>query len=322
MSKDASPPRPPPLPGPKSLAYADAWVDKLSQSLPLAANWDADAVHHSRVATRRLRAALDVVAPVVAKPHRKPLERMLRKLRHQLGPLRDLDVMLDGLEDFRPGPGVDWLRQRWTDERTRRRRKTADGLHPGRSLAKLGHWWALRPEWAEAAGTVDRLLADSVHLQLDAFVELATTSGADPHAVRIAGKALRYTLEMAVESGHPLPPSVARAFKRMQDALGAWHDMVVLADHAMTAAVDAELALHEAATTLAVLDVVRTAVQRSQRHLAAFHVLWARQGATLVETVRVALPLAVTESRTGPDRPATADTSGPALRPEVDPVAG
>ena len=108
-------------------------------------------------------------------------------------------------------------------------------------------------------------MANAVHLQLDAFAEHAaavtgppgSAADRDPHELRIAGKALRYTLEMAVESGHPLPAAVTRTFKRMQDALGAWHDMVVLAERALHATLDAGLAYHDPALHLAVADVAR-----------------------------------------------------------------
>ena len=113
--------------------------------------WDADAIHQSRVATRRLAAALDVVAPVLTKEHRQPLAKALReRSRRQLGPLRDLDVMLEQLATFRPSPGVDWLRGQLDAARTRRRAKAADGFRPKETLAKLGAWFAVRHEWVEA----------------------------------------------------------------------------------------------------------------------------------------------------------------------------
>ena len=312
---------------PSSLAYADEWIEKLRKHLPeTVKTWDAEAIHHSRVASRRLKAALDVLDPVLSKGHRKSLDKALKKLRRQLGPLRDLDVMLDHLADFRPGPGVDWLRQQLTDDQTDRRRDTADDLHPTKALAKLGTWWAVRQEWVEAGDAVDGLLANSVHLQLDAFAEHAATAaeeGRDPHQLRIAGKALRYTLEMAVAGGHPLPSSVAMAFRRMQDTLGAWHDMVVLAERALQATLDVQLAYHNPVLHLAVMDVARATVQRSQRHLAAFAAVWAKQGDSLAATIRATFPLAsdVSESQTDHDPSGSTGTPDPAPPAPADPAA-
>ncbi len=314
-----------------SIAYADAWVETLRNQLPeTVKSWDAEAVHKSRVATRRLRAALDVVRPVLSKAHRKPLERTLRKLRRQLGPVRDMDVMLGHLDAPQSGPGVDWLRQRLTEARDDQRKRTTQKLHPTRVLAKLGNWWAVRQEWVEAGDAVDGLLANSVHLQLDAFIEHAdgVTTGDpaanDPHELRIAGKALRYTLEMAVASGHPLPGGVAKAFKRMQDALGAWHDRVVLADHATRAALDAGLAYHDPVVHLAVLDVARASVQRSVRHLSAFSDLWRKRGGGLVDTIRATFPIVrqgAIESPADPDRSGSAGSPDPAPPAPTDPAA-
>ena len=328
--------RPPETGIPLSLAYADEWVEKLRKHLPEAVQtWDADAIHQSRVATRRLAAALDVLDPVLSKSHRKALAKVLRKLRHQLGPLRDLDVMLDHLAEFKPMAGVAWLRDRLTGERTDRRAEVADDLDVTKALAKLGSWWAVRQEWVEAGDAIDGLLANAVHLQLDAFAEhaAAVTSAdpsapeeaRDPHELRIAGKALRYTLEMAVASGRPLPPAVAKAFKKMQDALGAWHDRVVLAERAMRASLDAQLAYHDPPLYLSVDDASRAAVQGSVRDLAAFTTLWAKQGSTLADTIRSTFPVAVddtaTEAKTGPDRPDSAGTPDPAPPAPADPAA-
>ena len=322
---------------PTSVAYADGWVEKLRQHLPeTVKSWDAEAIHHSRVATRRLAATLDVLGPVLSKGHRKPLGKALRQVRRQLGPLRDLDVMLDHLGSFRSSPGVEWLRAQLADERTARREKAAGDLHPTKALAKLGTWWAVRQEWVEADDAVDGLMANSVHLQLDAFAEHATAVTAgdvasaaegarDPHELRIAGKALRYTLEMAIASGHPLPAKVATAFKRMQDALGAWHDMVVLAERCMRASLDAQLAYHDPALYLSVQEVSRTAVQRSMRHLATFAALWSKRGGPLAETIRATFPVArdgaATEPETGPDRPGSTGTPDPAPPAAADPEA-
>jgi CHAD domain-containing protein len=317
---------------PSSLAYADAWVDVLRAKLPEAVkSWDAEAIHQSRVATRRLRAALGVVEPVLSKGHRKQLGQTLRKLRRRFGPVRDLDVMLADLDRIKPaGPGVEWLRKRLADERDDRREAVSAHVHPTKVLAKLGSWWAVRQEWEEAGDAVDGLLANSVHLQLDAFIERATgvttgdRSANDPHELRIAGKALRYTLEMAVASGHPLPPAVAKTFKRMQDALGAWHDRVVLADRATRAALEAGLAYHDPALHLAVLDVARGGVQRSVRHMAAFADLWRKQGEELAETIRATFPISrstATESQTGRDRPGSPGRPDPAPPAPADPPA-
>lgn len=61
---------------------------------------DIEALHDMRVATRRLRAALEVYAPCFpAKRHRKALKRV-KKLADALGERRDRDVAIEFLTGF------------------------------------------------------------------------------------------------------------------------------------------------------------------------------------------------------------------------------
>ena len=59
--------------------------------------------------------------------------------------------------------------------------------------------------------------------------------------MRISGKSFRYTLEMAAVQGHKLPAGIMKNFKRMQEALGVWHDYVVLTERAMHVSLQALL---------------------------------------------------------------------------------
>lgn len=61
---------------------------------------DADAVHDVRVATRRLRAALEVYAPCFAAKRLKPVLRDVKALADGLGVRRDADVQLSALASF------------------------------------------------------------------------------------------------------------------------------------------------------------------------------------------------------------------------------
>lgn len=66
---------------------------------------DVERVHDMRVATRRLRAALEVFEPCFpAKRHRKSLKRV-KALADALGQRRDLDVEIELLEGLAPEVG-------------------------------------------------------------------------------------------------------------------------------------------------------------------------------------------------------------------------
>ena len=66
---------------------------------------------------------------------------------------------------------------------------------------------------------------------------------------------------MAAVEGHELPKSVLRLFKKMQDALGLWHDYVVLAETAMEISVEEILAAIDPVMQQRVLDVVSLAIE-------------------------------------------------------------
>src|ERR687891_527315 len=106
-----SPPMAPPL-----CAYLDHLVAELRRLVPLALrDWDEQAIHRSRVATRRLKAGLDLFRPVLSADARRGLAKVTRRLRRRLGPLRDLDVMLAHLDELtssaRHAGAVAWLGQ-------------------------------------------------------------------------------------------------------------------------------------------------------------------------------------------------------------------
>ena len=289
-------------------------------------DFDEDAIHRARVATRRLSAALDLVEPEVGKKRRKALAKVLRKLRRRLGPLRDADVMLGHLQELAPAgakhrAALDWLSARIAARRDGHRHASAGKGTPAQVLADLGAWHPVREQIVDAAGAVESLLARSLHLQLDAFAEQAgwialpddPAAGQprhDPHELRIAGKALRYTLEMAVAQGHALPASVMKTFKRMQELLGAWHDFVVLTDEAMRSSLEDLLSHRDAETQNRVLDLARLTLRRSAQDLARFRKLWAAKGEQLARTIRSAFPLT-----SDPAAPSAAGVSGPGTGP-------
>ena len=314
------------------LCYLDELLEELQKStIKALKDFDAEAIHDARVATRRLKAALDLLQFVLSDDHRKPLAKALKKLRKRQGPLRDLDVMIEHLGELSShpvhGPAANWLRDRLIHEREEAREKARKDAAPADVLAKIGAWWAVREEIVEAREAVDSLLAESLHLQLDAFAERADRIGSadggnagDPHELRIAGKLLRYTLELAQAQGHKLPTSVLRGFKKMQEALGNWHDYVVLVQCAMRTSIDEAVAYHDLEMQERLLDLCRMFMRRSARELANFSKQWQKRGTEVAQTIREKFPLTrpITEPQTGPGPSGSGDTPAPvALPPDV-----
>jgi CHAD domain-containing protein len=327
--------------------YTDGLVEELRVNVRGALKeFDADAIHDARVATRRLSAALHLLEPVLSGGPRKKFERVLSKLRRRLAAMRDLDVMIEHLQELAAHPAglpetepkhpsqpgaaapvspsspssgphaqaIAWLIAQLEEQRAEARKKAAK-RSVARIMESLSAWWALHEELAQADEAAGALLADSIHLQLDAFAERAIPAnrkpksehpGAngshageknpksqrhDPHALRKSGKALRYTLELADNTGQPLPAGTIRAFKKMQDSLGLWHDYAVLAESAMKASMAELLAYHDPELQLRVLDLARFAVRKSSRALVRFDRLWQRRGEPLLSGIRAVFPL-------------------------------
>ncbi|HET9660833.1 MAG TPA: CHAD domain-containing protein [Thermomicrobiales bacterium] len=84
---------------------------------------DIEGVHDVRVASRRLRAAMDVAAPAFPASWYKPLHDAAKEITAELGAVRDRDVMIEyltGARDAAPPnerPGIDRLIDRVERER-------------------------------------------------------------------------------------------------------------------------------------------------------------------------------------------------------------
>jgi CHAD domain-containing protein len=329
------------------LSHLDELMGELHTNVPKALReFDPDGIHDARVATRRLKAALRLLEAVVSKDHAKAFDKVLRKVRRRLGPLRDLDVMIEHLGKLHGHPthgtAADWLCQRLETQRQQERDDSRNGSGSADVLAKLGAWWHVREEICDAKEAIDCLLAESLHLQLDTFAEQAagivaqTTGGQspthrhDPHELRISGKLLRYTLELAKAQGHELPPAILKHFKAMQESLGNWHDDVVLVECAMQSSLGAMLSYHDQPMQEKVLELSKFFLRRANRELTNFASQWSKRGEDVARVIRERFPLtrpaAPDESANGskkdPDPSGSDDTSTPAASAPVAASAG
>lgn len=100
---------------------------------------DSAGVHDVRVASRRLRAAMDVASECFPPSWYRPLHALAKQLTSELGAVRDRDVMIEHLVQERdaapPGdrPGIDRLLSRITRERDAARAHMVAFLHRVRS---------------------------------------------------------------------------------------------------------------------------------------------------------------------------------------------
>ena len=221
----------------------------LARHLAGALSGDGRGVHRARVASRRLRELLPVVAAAVEEGSPGKARKIVRRLTRALGAVRELDVtlgLLDGVarRTDMPDAAFEDVRARMLDERQQRRAGMlqrvgeADIAKLTRRLRRLAGALEEADEgrWREALAR--RVVGRARRLRA-AVEQAGRIYAADRlHDVRIAAKKLRYALEIAVESGVRAAAGPVRALKRVQDALGRLHDLQVLQAH--LAAVQAE----------------------------------------------------------------------------------
>lgn len=200
---------------------------------------DAEDLHQMRVSVRRMRAVLRAARPLLDRRWADGLRAELGWLGRALGPVRDLDVLLLRLREEAKQFGT-------VEQRDAERLLAA--LEAEREAARAAMLQALDSQ--RYADLVERLsraaaeplplarrrrpvaLASLVRREFDRLAGAVTRAGDDPpdevlHELRIDGKRLRYTTELAEPAlGRPAR-ELLRKTARMQDVLGEHQDACV-----------------------------------------------------------------------------------------------
>ena len=218
-------------------------VEALAGNLHAALDGDEDAIHHARVATRRLREILPIAVDTRA-GRGKRLRRRLKRLTAALGPVRELDVALTLLNtraEGQPAPAAMALRAHLTERRRAAFEHLREACDPGRARRLLDRLAGLVHEHDAASGRghgdlpnrhrrrLTRGMIDRARALRSAVVDAGAILIVDRvHAVRIAAKRLRYALEVAGELRLARTASLVTSLRAMQDVLGHLHDLDVL----------------------------------------------------------------------------------------------
>jgi CHAD domain-containing protein len=225
----------------------------LTEALPGARKGEASSVHQARVSTRRLRAALPLIAS--GGPRRK-LERIARELTRALGPVRELDVALEMLgalekEPDIPGEAIACLRTAIAEDRKRLhvemvhqidrtdleklRKKTLGAAAVAREPQQAANDAAGRGGGEVTGRDSQQLVAARQRAARRAEALRAAIASAAGiylpdrlHEVRIAIKKLRYAMEIARELSRSRATARIVALKEAQDLLGRMHDLEIL----------------------------------------------------------------------------------------------
>lgn len=211
-----------------------------------AGDGDKSAIHKVRVASRRLRAALPVVAGA-GDDRAASLARAIRRVTRGLADVREIDVVRKVLREMPIDDSVSAATLLRLDDVCDRSRDRA--LETARRQLGRVEWPRLESRIDRAANRAAKVEPDALVTQLmlevrrravdcaDAVRTAGVVYAVDPlHAVRLATKKLRYTLELAGDAlggdlGH-----VPRQLRRFQELLGDLHDAQVAQDHVRRAA--------------------------------------------------------------------------------------
>jgi CHAD domain-containing protein len=231
-------------------SYETLWrkrLDALDSAWPDFLAGESKALHKARVASRRIREALPVVAATAPPQKVKKLRRKVRSLTRDLGPIRELDVELVMLQTETTTAGVPAsvlsLVRRDVASRRQTLRERFDSDPPvanlRKLLKKLGRVAGGRKRtkskqprkrddqvWRAALATTLLRRAKRLKLVLEEAGPLYAPERI--HAVRISTKKLRYALEIARDVGEDSAKNLLRDLKREQVRLGRLHDLQLL----------------------------------------------------------------------------------------------
>ena len=206
---------------------------------------DIECVHRMRVASRRLRNALALFEECMPRKKLPDWQKQIRRITRALGTVRDTDVQIDWLDeilrdlaDARHKAGIERLRLRL---RQRREQLQADVVHTLDQLVAsqvVGEMeQTLRQDLVQAR--LGQVKADSpyvyarahaaIALRLEEFLAYETCvrqpeQVEELHAMRIAAKRLRYTLEVFAPLYEDNLKEPLKAAREAQDVLGDIHD--------------------------------------------------------------------------------------------------
>jgi CHAD domain-containing protein len=212
---------------------------------------EIESLHRTRVASRRLRAVLAMFGDCWKRKQIKTWKREIRQLARDLSEARDRDVQIEFLDaslarisDPALVPGIARLlshaeqQRQWLQPRV---------LH---AVESIEHSVVLKDMQAAARRVIDdasdgtfvpgaearRRAVKNVRKRLQKLMAEApglksAEHSQQHHAMRIAAKRLRYTLELAKPSRSPELDAIGDMIKRLQTLLGEIHDCDVWAEN-------------------------------------------------------------------------------------------
>lgn len=198
-----------------------------------------DIIHDARVWSRRLQETFRVLSPKPRTGRNRKLVRTLRQVRRALGNCRNNDVTIGLVEGKLNSTAASTNNQTWDLVRDYLRAKRERQITRAREELAEHNIMQFVSRTRNLLNTCqlqdepEALLKQSVEQSLvdwnETLREAKENSQVDQiHALRIAGKRLRYRAELLAELGDVSVKPRIKALKSLQDELGNWHDRYVL----------------------------------------------------------------------------------------------
>ncbi|HEU4345476.1 MAG TPA: CHAD domain-containing protein [Candidatus Binatia bacterium] len=198
-----------------------------------------DAIHDTRVWSRRLEQVFRVLFPKPRSAKSRKLVRTLRNVRRALGECRNIDVSIDLIQQKLDSGNSQTIREAWAQIQEHLRQKRAAEIERSREeltrhdiIAFVTRTQALLQSTElhnGPNGILKKGVAEALADWEEAFAAARESPEANQiHALRIAGKRLRYRAELLAELGETPFKSLAKSLKSLQNELGHWHDCLVL----------------------------------------------------------------------------------------------
>lgn len=217
-----------------SAALAEQYARLLAHDPGTRLGSDPEDLHQMRVATRRARAYLRAARPLLDRAWAKELRDELGWLGTELGPARDLDVLLEHVREevaalAEAGRPLAALVESLERDHDAARGAALAALSNDRYFALLERLENLEPVVDPEA---DETLADLWWAQFKrtrkSFRDLgASSSDEELHSARIRAKRARYSAELAGPDLGKRGEKFVSAAKKLQDVLGEHQDSAV-----------------------------------------------------------------------------------------------
>jgi CHAD domain-containing protein len=206
---------------------------------------DPEELHQMRVAVRRMRAMLKAARPLLDRTWSDDLRAELGWLGRALGPVRDADVLIERLRghavalDDTSRAAVETLIEALVADRERARAEMLAALDSSRYTALLRRLATAvsQPLPIPRDHVAAPPLLQLVRAEYRRLSKAVRAAGEDPpddvlHALRIRGKRLRYTGELAGSARTPVRKLVESTVA-LQDVLGEHQDACVAQQRVM-----------------------------------------------------------------------------------------